>query len=81
MSLPDELSLGIKDVQGESSILYGNIAGLYPRTNKLKVKLLEERAKVNNTCVIALTESHLKSYILDAELQIEGYILYRSDKS
>ena len=75
MSLPDELSLGIKDVQGESSILYGNIAGLYPRTNKLKVKLLEERAKVNNTCVIALTESHLKSYIFDAEVQIEGYIV------
>ena len=80
MSLSDELSLDIKDVQGESSVLFGNVAGLYPRTNKLKVKLLAEKAYANNACIIAVTESHLKSYILDAEIHIAGYHLYRSDR-
>ena len=30
--------------------------------------------------MIALTESHLKSYVLDAEIQIRGYQIYRADR-
>ena len=43
--------------------------------------MLGERAFVNNVCMIALTESHLKSFISDAEIEIPGYTLYRSDRS
>ena len=39
-----------------------------------------ERAKENNSFVIALTESHLKSYILDAEIHISGYQIFRADR-
>ena len=49
--------------------LYGNIAGIYPRTNRMKVQFLTERAIANNSVIIALTESHFKSYALDAENQ------------
>ena len=73
-------SIGLKEVQGESSILFGNIAGIYPRTNPVKVQLLAEKAKVNRSFAIALTESHLKSNILDAEIHIPGYQIFRTDR-
>ena len=80
MSLSGGMPLNIKEVQGRSSILFGNIAGLYPRTNKVKVQFLMERAKENNCIIIALTESNLKSYILDAELYISGYQIFKADR-
>ena len=68
MPLSGGMTLNIREVQGRSSILFGNIAGLYPSTNKVKVQFLMERAKENNSIFIALIESHLKSYTLDAEI-------------
>ena len=62
------------------SIMFGNIAGLYPKTNQVKVRYLEEKAKENQSMIIALTESHLKSPILDAEIHIPGYQLVRKDR-
>ena len=63
-----------------SSIIFGNIAGLYPNTNKVKVKFLAEKAEERNSIIIALSESHLKSKILDAEIHIPGYQLFRADR-
>ena len=60
--------------------MFGNIAGLYPRTNQVKVQYLGEKAIENNSVIVALTESHLKSQILDAEIQIPGYQLFRQDR-
>ena len=80
MSLSGEFSTSIKEVQGKSCILFGNIAGLYPRTNKEKVQFLAEKARANNSSIIALTESHLKSNVLDAEVNIPGYQLFRTDR-
>ena len=60
--------------------MFGNIAGLYPRSNQVKVQYLGEKARENKSIIIALTESHLKSPILDAEVQIPGYQLYRTDR-
>ena len=69
------------DEQGlEPSIMFGNIAGLYPKSNQVKVKYLGEKAKENKSIIIALTESHLKSQILDAEVQIPGYQSCRKDR-
>ena len=62
------------------SIMFGNIAGLYPKSNQVKVKYLAEKAKETQSVIIALTESHLKSQILDAEIHIPGYQLARKDR-
>ena len=60
--------------------MFGNIAGLIPQSNKVKVKYLDEFAKEANSIIIALTESHLKSHILDAEIYLPGYQVVRKDR-
>ena len=60
--------------------MFGNVAGLYPRSNTVKVQYLGELAKESDTFVIALTESHLKSHILDTEVSIPGFQLVRADR-
>ena len=42
--------------------------------------MLSEMAKENKSVIIALTESHLRPAILDAEIQIEGFQLFRADR-
>ena len=79
MSLSDEMELNSLGKIG-SSIIFGNIAGLYPKTNTVKVKFLAEKAEERNSFIIALTESHLKSQVLDAEVNIPGYQLFRADR-
>ena len=64
----------------EATITFGNIEGLYTRTNKHKVSMLYERAIEKNTAIIALTESHLRSGILEAEIYMNGYQIYRADR-
>ena len=80
MSLSGGMTLNIREVQARSSILFGNIAGLYPGTNKVKVQFVMERTKENNCIITALPESHLKSYIFDAEIYISGYQIFRTDR-
>ena len=60
--------------------MFGNIAGLYPQTNKVKVQYLGEVAEESDCIIIALSESHLKSQILDAEISIPGFQLFRADR-
>ena len=79
MSLSGETSLNDQQ-RGGSCILFGNVAGLYPSTNKVKVQYLGELANDKNAIIIALTESHLKSHILDAEISIPGFQVFRSDR-
>ena len=47
---------------------------------KNKLKMLEERSILNNAFIVALTESHLKSGILDAEIQLSGFQVFRADR-
>ena len=60
--------------------MFGNIEGLYPNNKKKKIDMLRERAKINNAFIIALTESHLKSRVIDAEITITGFQLFRADR-
>ena len=42
--------------------------------------MLSELALTNNSLIIAITESHLNQDISDAEIQIEGFNSFRSDR-
>ena len=66
---------------GQVRIITANIRGLYPRTFKRKVNILADFAYSNNVGFIILTESHLRPEILDAEIAIENYHLYRADRA
>ena len=63
------------------TLLFGNIRGLYPKSNRTKIKLLEDMAHENDSAIIALTETHLNSDINDAEVSINDYELHRCDRS
>ena len=49
-------------------------------SNKTKVAQLSDMASETRAPFIALTETHLNSEIQSAEIQIQGYKLYRSDR-
>ena len=57
-----------------------NIRGLWLHSNRNKVKYLRDTATESNAPFIVLTETHLKPEILDAEVKIEGWSLYRTDR-
>ena len=64
----------------KNGAIYCNIRGLWLQSNRNKVKYLRDTAIQSNAPFIALTETHLKPEILDAEVKIEGWSLYRSDR-
>ena len=49
-----------------------NIQGLYPKTNQTKIPFLQDLA--------CITETHLNEAILDAEIQLSNYTIYREDR-
>ena len=57
-----------------------NIRGLYPNNNKSKIQYLNDLTKDSNLLFLALTETHLNKNILDAEIQIGNYNLFRQDR-
>ena len=61
-------------------LLTGNIRGLYPRFNQNRIPLLQDITKTQKLPLIALTETHLHSDIKDAEVQIQDYELFRTDR-
>ena len=56
-----------------------NIAGLKPQSVQSKVPYIEDLLKDKNQLFVALTETWLKSH-KQAELNIDGYSLYRADR-
>ncbi|XP_076045726.1 uncharacterized protein LOC143027968 [Oratosquilla oratoria] len=58
----------------------GNIQGLYPKSNQSKVPYLGDLAKIEDFMIIALTETHLSVDVRDAEIQLENYTIYRTDR-
>ena len=72
---------GIPPVRRDcNSAIYLNIRGLYLLSNRTKVQYLHDRAKTSNCSMILITESWLTPDILDAEVSIQGYTLYRADR-
>ena len=45
-----------------------------------KVDILREKAIEENAVMIALVETHLRKEIVDAEMKINGYQLFRADR-
>ena len=66
-------------------MIYLNINGLYHSGGNCKVDFIKDLVNRQNCEVeniaILLTETHLHSDIKDSEIQIEGYNLYRKDRS
>ena len=56
-----------------------NVAGLKTQTTPSKVPFIESLLKDKNEIFMALTETWLKGHT-QAELNIEGYKLYRADR-
>ena len=57
-----------------------NIEGLYSRSRGYKLGMLQEMMEDSNTLLAALTETHLNSDVLDAEVNMRGYEIYRADR-
>lgn len=64
-----------------STILSCNIEGLCPYRMHCKVDMLRERAVSSGAAVIGVVESHLRDDICDAEVNMEGFQLYRADRT
>ena len=60
--------------------IYINIRGLYPKCNQSKIPYLSDLTSKTNAPFICLTETHLTPSVLDAEVSISGYDLFRSDR-
>lgn len=58
----------------------GNIQGLYPKYNQSKVPFLKELAEEVDPMFIALTETHLRGEVKEAEISITNYSPYRVDR-
>ena len=63
-----------------NSIIMGNIAGLRSQKRRYKTKMINELATERNAQIICLTESHLNIEILDAEINMSGFIIFRADR-
>ena len=64
-----------------TSFLVANIEGLNPGRHHSKMGMLRELIEDRGVLVVALTESHLNPGILDAEVQMEGFQMYRGDRA
>ena len=64
----------------KNSMITGNIQGLFPRSKQYKPRRIGELAIENDALIISLTESHLDNCILDAEIKIDGFTIFRQDR-
>ena len=62
------------------SLIVGNIEGLCSTRRRYKLNMLREMMVDKKAVVVALTETHLNPDILDAEVFIRGYQVFRSDR-
>ena len=58
-------------------MFYTNANGLHNKIDELKL-ILESSPELG---VICLTETHLDKEILDAEIHIDGYLMFRKDRN
>ena len=65
----------------KNGAIYVNIQGLFTKSKKNKICYLRDLAKESNSPFIVVTETWLTEQILDAEIQIPNYTLYRSDRA
>ena len=59
----------------------GNIRGLYSLNNQCKVPMLEETLQEKSLIFLILAETHLNKDIVDAEINIKNFTLFRADRT
>ena len=57
-----------------------NVQGLIPSKKKFKLNYLADMCKEQNCEFLALTETHMDDDVLDAEVGIKDYDIYRQDR-
>ena len=57
-----------------------NVEGLCSRSRQYKVSMIGDIMMNARTAIAALTETHLNEDIKDAEIAIDGYQIFRSDR-
>ena len=62
-------------------IMMANIQGLSTARNRHKLAVLGETAVDENICIISLTETHLDNTYLEAEISLDGFESFRSDRA
>lgn len=85
-TVPDPvLGPGDKSILPLSSVFLLNVQGMNPATDnqRWKIKDISEslQSASLHTPFFFLTETHLKPYILDAEVNIENYTAFRADRA
>ena len=63
------------------TFLYSNIRGLLLKSNRNKPAILSDLLKLHNGVGVSVTESWLEEEVLDAEIVIDGFDIFRSDRS
>ena len=70
-----------ESAEKQSTFITENIRGLITRKHKDKVQHIREMAINENAVIVALTESHLRESIRDAEVKMPHFQHYRADRS
>lgn len=68
-------------VKNKTNFLFGNIRGLYLKTNKTKMDTLSNLASINEANDILMMVSHLNDEIKDSEIRIDNNSIQRSDRN
>ena len=66
---------------GYNAIIFMNIQNLISKTKTDKIKFLTEQASHDKALIIALTETHLNDTVLEAEINITNYTIFRQDRT
>ena len=81
-SVPPALGdTGTVPVRDSNGALYANIRGVYPKSNRTKLCYIRDMASESNSAFLILTESHLTADVMDAEVSVPDYVLYRADRA
>ena len=73
--------LPLGSFEQQTNIKCLNVRGLALISNKVKVNLIEDLLEYDNSIGIILSETWLDESICNAEIQMENFMLYRSDRS
>ena len=63
------------------NLIVANVDGLYTQKMKSKAGFLKELAVTEDVAFICVSESHLNGAIRDAEVKMDGYTMYRADRT
>ena len=72
---------GLRQLNLKSTLVTGNIQGICSLKNTYyKMSRLRDIAREQNALMMTLTESHLNENILDAEIVIDGYEIFKRNR-